>query len=78
MQKPLQFKINNKDFEELTRDIYNNQGNNNFKLTINRRTYNLKNAKPFWTEVTTHKITKTEAKKLYKELIQKDIDTLEK
>ena len=29
-------------------------------------------------EVTTHKTTKREAKKLYNELIQKDIDALER
>ena len=78
MQKPLWFEINKKDFEELTRDIYNNQDSNDFKFTISRRTYDLKNAKNFWTEVTTRKATKSEAKELYNELIQKDIDTLEK
>ena len=31
MQKPLWFEINKKDFEELTRDIYNDQNNNDFK-----------------------------------------------
>ena len=37
-----------------------------------------KTQKKFWTEVTTSKITKSEAKKLYNELVKKDIDTLEK
>ena len=50
MQKPLWFEINKKEFEELTRDIYNNQDNNDFKIIINKRTYDLKNAKTFWTE----------------------------
>ena len=77
MQKPLSFKINKKEFDELTEGIHNNQDNNNFKLTIDR-TYDLKNANKFWTDVTTRKITKNEAKELYNELIQKDIDTLEK
>ena len=44
---------------------------------INKRTYDLKNAKDFWMEVTTRKINKSEAKKLCKELIRKDIDALE-
>ena len=39
------FKIKGKDFEELARDIFNNQDNNDFRITINRRTYGLKNAK---------------------------------
>ena len=32
----------------------------------------------FWTKVTTSKISKNEAKKLYKEFIQKDTDALER
>ena len=32
MQEPLCFEINKKEFVELTRDIYNNQDNNDFKL----------------------------------------------
>ena len=43
LQKPLWFKINKKEFEELTRDIYNNQDNNDFETIINKRTYDLKN-----------------------------------
>ena len=78
MQKPLWFEINQKDFKELTGDIYNNQDNNDFKFNINRKFYDLKNAKRFWTKVTTRKTTKSEVKKLYNELIQKDIGTLEK
>ena len=45
MQKPLWFETNQKEFEELTGDIYNNQDNNDFKIIINKRTYDLKNAK---------------------------------
>ena len=45
MQKPLWFEINKKEFEELTRNIYNNQDNNDFKIIINKRTYDLKSAK---------------------------------
>ena len=37
----------------------------------------MKNAKEFWMEVSTRKISKSEAKNLYKELIRKDIDALE-
>ena len=35
MQKPIGFQINKKEFEELTRDIYNNQYNNGFKIITN-------------------------------------------
>ena len=78
MKKPIWFKINKKEFDELTGGIYNNQDNNNFKIMINKKSYDLKNAKKFWTEVVTRKITKSEAKELYNKFIQKDIDTPEK
>ena len=78
MQKQLWFEINKKEFEKVTRNIYNNQDDNNFKIIINRRTYDLKNAKKNLTEVTTRKTTKSEMKKLYNKLIQKDIDTLKR
>ena len=61
-QKPVWFKINKSEFEELTRDIYNNQDNKDFKITINKRTYDLNNAEKFWTEVTTRKISKNDEK----------------
>ena len=61
MQKPIWFEINKKEFEELIRDIYNSQDNNDFKIVINERTYDLKNAKK-WVKVTTRKTTKSEAK----------------
>ena len=77
VQKPLWFEINKPKFSKLTRDIYDNQDNKDFKNMINKRTYDLKNAKEFWMEVTTRKISKSEAKKLCKELIRKDIDALE-
>ena len=78
MQKLLWFEINKKEFEVLTKDIYNNQDDNDFKIIINKRIYDMKNAKKFWTEVTTRTTTKSEAKKSYNELIQKNIDRLER
>ena len=36
MKKLLWFQINKKEFEELTREIYNNQNNNDFKVIINK------------------------------------------
>ena len=78
MQKPLWSEINKKEFEELKRDIYNNKDSNELKIIINKRTYDLKTVKKFWTEVPTRRTTKSEAKKLYNELIQKDIDALKR
>ena len=37
MQIPLWFKINKPEFGELTSDIYNNQDNKDFKITINKK-----------------------------------------
>ena len=65
-------------FEELTSDIYDNQNNKDFKITVNKKTYDLKNAKIFWTKVTTSKISRNETKKLYNELIQQDTDALKR
>ena len=78
MQIPLQFRINKPKFDELTSDIYNNQNNKDFKITINKKTYDLKNTKNVWTKITKNEISRNEAKKLYKELIQKDIDALKR
>ena len=46
-EKPSWFEINRKEFEELTRDTYSNQDNNNLKIIINKRTYELKMQKDF-------------------------------
>ena len=77
-QKPLWLEINGKKSEELTGDIQKNQDNNDFRIVINKKAYDLKNANKVWTEVTTRKITKSEAKKLYSSLRQKGINVLEK
>ena len=45
---------------------------------MKQKTYDLKNAKDFWTKVTKSKISRKKAKKLCKQLIQKDIDALER
>ena len=45
---------------------------------MNRKTYDLKEAKKFWADVITRKIIKNEAEKLYNELVQKVTDILEK
>ena len=70
MQKPWWFKINKPEFEELTSDIYDNQNNRDFKITINKKPYDLKNAKKVWTKITKSEISRNQAKKLYEELIQ--------
>ena len=61
IQNPLWFEINKKGFVELTGHIYNNQGNNDFKIII-KKAYDLKNANKIWMEITTCKTTKSEGK----------------
>ena len=68
-QIPLWFRINKSEFDELKSNIYNNQNNKDFKITINKKTYDLKNAKKFG--ITKSEISRNEAKKLYKGLIKK-------
>ena len=46
-QIPLWFRINKSDFDELKSDIYDNQNNKDFKITINKKRYDLKNEKNF-------------------------------
>ena len=81
MQKPWWFKISKPEFEELTSDIYDNQNDKDLKITINKKTYDLKNAKKKkknWAKKTKSEISRDEAKKLYKELMQKDFDALKR
>ena len=72
MQIPLWFRINKSEFDELKSNIYNNQNNKDFKITINKKTYDLKNAKKIWTKITKSKVSKNDAEKLYKKLLQKN------
>ena len=77
-QIPLWFRINKSEFYVLKSNIYDNQNNKDLKITINKKTYYLKNAKNFGIIVSTSKISKNEARKLHNKLIQKDIDALER
>ena len=43
MQIPLLFRINKSQFDKLTNNIYDNQNNKDFKIFINKKTYDLKN-----------------------------------
>ena len=64
MEIPLWFKINKSEFDNITSDIYDNQNNKDFKITINKKTYDLKNAKKFWAKMTKSEISRNEAKKI--------------
>ena len=77
MQKPLWTELNKNDFNALIRDADDNLDNNEFKTTIDGKTYNLKNAKKFLVKITPQEISDNEALKLYSDLIIPDITTLE-
>ena len=57
IQKPLWIKLNKNDFVSLTQYIYNNLNNDIFKTTVNKKAYDLKNAKTFFVKTTTQKIS---------------------
>ena len=77
MQKPLWTELNKNDFNALIRDADDNLDNNEFKTTIDGKTYNLKNAKKFLVKITPQEISDNEALKLYSDLIIPDITALE-
>ena len=66
-----------KYFNSLIQDVYNNLNDNEFKTTVNKKTYDLKNAKKFLEKITIQKISEEDAKKLYSDLIAPDITKLE-
>ena len=45
---PLWVKINKNDFGLLIQDVYNNLNDNEFTTTVDKKTYDLKNANSFW------------------------------
>ena len=47
IQKPLWVKINKNHFDALIQDIYSNLNNDEFKATVIKKTYDLKNTKVF-------------------------------
>ena len=73
IQKPLWFKINRDDFNSLIQDVHNNLNNNEFKTTVNKKTYDLKNAKNVLVKITTQKISEKNALELFNGLITPDI-----
>ena len=48
MQRPVWIELNKNDFNALITDVDDNLDNNEFKTTIDGKTYDLKNAKKFW------------------------------
>ena len=65
------------DFNSLIQDVYNNLNNNEFKTTVDKKPYDLKNAKKSLGKITTQKISAEDTKKLYADLIAPDITKLE-
>ena len=78
MQKPSWIKLNKNDFHSLTQYVYNNLNSDEFKTTINKKAYDLKNEKKFLEKITTQRISKKEALKMYSDLIIPDIPELGK
>ena len=55
IQKPLWIKLNKNDFDSLRQDVYNNLNNSKFKIIVERKVYDLRNAKRILFETTTKK-----------------------
>ena len=70
--------MNKEDFDLLTESVCNNLNNNRFKTTVNKRAYDLENAKKFLEKITTQKISENEASRLYFDLIISEIIKLQK
>ena len=47
IRKPLWVILNKNDFDSLIQDIYNNLNSDEFKTTVDKKAYNLKNSKKF-------------------------------
>ena len=57
IQKPLWVKINKNNFNSLIQDVDNNLNSNEFKTTVNKKFYDLENAKTFLVWITTQKVS---------------------
>ena len=68
--------MNKNDFDLLRQDVYNNLNNSKFKIIVERKVYDLRNAKRILLETTTKKISEKEAFKMYSDLIIPDIAAL--
>ena len=62
----------------LIQDVYNNLNNDELKTTVDKKAYDLKNAKNLLVKITTKKISEKNAHELYSDLITPDITALEK
>ena len=61
------------DFDLLIQDVYNNLDNDEFKTTVNKKVYDLKNAEKFLLTIGTQTISEEDAERLYSDLITPEI-----
>ena len=76
IQKPIWIKLSKNYFDSFTKDLCNGLNNDNFKTTVDKKAYDLKNAKKYLVKLTTKKIIKKKTLKLYSDLIIPDIAAL--
>ena len=76
IKRPRWAKINKNDFDSLIQDVSKSLDNDEFKTTVNKKVYDLKNAEKFLLTIGTQKISEEDAKKLYSDLITPDINEL--
>ena len=76
MKRPLWAKTDESDFDSLIQDVYDNLNNDKFKTTVNKRVYDLKNARKFLLIIGTQKVSEKEANELHSGLIAPDTTAL--
>ena len=76
--KSSRIKLTKKDFHSLIKNAVNNLDNGYYKTIAGSKKYDLKNAEKFLLEITNKKVTESEAREMYYNLIKSDIVPLEK
>ena len=76
MKRPLWPKIDECDFDSLILEVQDNLSNDEFKTTVNKKSYNLKHAEKLLLKLSTEKISEEDAEKQYSNLITADINKL--
>ena len=74
--KPLWIKLSRSDFASLIKDVVNNLDNKDYQTKINNDNYDLNNEEQFLRKIVAKKVSKNEAPKLYKNLIEPKVDKL--
>ena len=76
ISKQLWIQIPRNDFISLIKYVFDNLDNKDFQTTVNKRKYDLKNAKTYLLKIIIKEISRNEALEVYNSLIKPDVDML--